>query len=349
MVPERVKIICVAALAVAACSHGVRLRPNAPAAPPRDYACITDTVRPAANYPTQAVRLIEPFGAGGGPDLVGRTISPSLSVLWGQAVRVENHPGGGSTAAPALVATSPPDGHTLLINTSAQAYSAALPKNLPYDPLKDFIPIAPLTSQPYLLVASQHAGFRTLTALIAAAKAAPGKLRFASTGVGTGTHLGALKLNLAAGIQAVHVPARQGEAVAEVIASTVAGRADYQLVPIQFALTYIRAGALVPLGVTGAERSPLLPDVPTIGEAGIAGFEFPIWYGLWAPAGTPAGVIEKLARDIRRVLATPAVRDSLATHGATPMLMTQCEFAQFVLSESRVAARLVRAARISPE
>ncbi len=338
-----------AILAAVSCTQGVRPAATGRAAmSPEHKQAMADTAALIENYPTKPVRLIEPFGAGGGPDVIARAISPKLSELWGQPVIVENHPGAGSTAAPALVAKSPPDGHILLVNTSAQAYSAALLKNLPYDPLKDFTPIAPLTSQPYVLVVNRQAGFRTVMELIAAAKAAPGRLRFASSGLGTGTHLGVEKLNLEMGIRAVHVPARPGDAIADVIASTVAGRADYQMVPIQLALADIRAGKLVALGVSGARRASLLPDVPTIAEAGVAGFDFPIWYGVWAPAGTPAGVIEKLARDVGRVLASPDVRDSLAIHGADPMSMTQPEFARFVLGESQAAARLIRAAGITP-
>ena len=160
------------------------------------------------DYPTKPVRLIEPFGAGGGPDLLARALAQKLSELWGQPVTVENIAGAGATAGPAQVAKSPADGYTLLVNTSAQAYSAALLKNLPYDPLKDFIPIAPLTSQPYVLVAGKPAGITTVGELIAAAKAKPGELKFGSTGIGTGTHLGIEKFNLAAGIRAVHVPPR---------------------------------------------------------------------------------------------------------------------------------------------
>ena len=201
---------------------------------------------------------------------------------------VENIPGAGATAGPAQVAKSPADGYTLLINTSAQAYSAALLKNLPYDPLKDFIPIAPLTSQPYVLVAGKPAGVTTVGELIAAAKAKPGELKFGSTGVGTGTHLGVEKFNLAAGIKAVHVPPRPTDAIADVIANTIAGRTTYMMAPISLALSPIRDGKLVALGVSTARRSTLLPEVPTIAEAGVAGFDFPIWYGIWAPAGTPA-------------------------------------------------------------
>ncbi len=161
--------------------------------------------------PTKPVRIIEPFGAGGGPDLTARALSPKLSELWGQPVTVENHTGGGSTAASALVAKSPADGYTLLVNTSAQAYSAAFLKNLPYDPLKDFIPVAPLTSQPYVIVTGKLSGITTISELIAAARAKPGELKFGSTGQSTGSHLGLLKFNLAAGIKAMHVPAQQGE------------------------------------------------------------------------------------------------------------------------------------------
>jgi tripartite-type tricarboxylate transporter receptor subunit TctC len=295
------------------------------------------------DYPSKPVRMIEPFGAGGGPDLIARAISPKLSELWGQPVTVENHPGAGSTVAPAQVAKSPADGYTLLVNTSAQAYSAALLKNLPYDPLKDFTPVAPLTSQPYVLVAGKSSGITTVRELIAAAKAKPSKLKFGSAGLGTGTHLGAEKFNLETGIKAVHVP---GDTTPQAIADTVAGRTSYMISPISFALGNIRAGKLRALGVTTKKRSSLLPDVPTVAEAGVPSFNFPIWYGVWAPAGTPAGVVDKLAKDIARVIAAPDSHTWLEEHGADPMSMTQPEFARFVVSESENAARIAKAAGI---
>ena len=301
------------------------------------------------DYPTKPVRLIEPFGAGGGPDLVGRALAQKLTELWGQTVTVENVPGAGATAGPAKVAKSPADGYTLLVNTSAQAYSAALLKNLPYDPLKDFIPVAPLTTQPYVLVTGKLTGITTVGELVAGAKAKPGQLKFGSTGVGTGSHLGVEKFNLAAGIKAMHVPARPGDAIAETIANTVAGRTDYLLAPIQLALVDIRAGRLRPLGVSTKKRSSLLPEVPTIAEAGVAGFDYPIWYGVWTPAGTPAGVVDRLAKDILRALAAPDLREWLANHGAEPMNMTQPDFARFVLSESESATRTIEAAGIKPQ
>ncbi len=310
---------------------------------------ITNGLTFAQDYPTKPVRIIEPFGAGGGPDVVARAISPKLSELWGQPVTVENHPGKGSTEAPALVAKSPPDGYTLLVNTSAQAYSAALVKTLPYDPLKDFIPIAPLTSQPYVLVAGKSSGITSVGEPIAAARAKPGELKFGSTGVGTGTHLGIEKFNLEAGIMAAHVPAQPGEAIADVIANAVAGRTTYMMAPIQLALVDIRAGNLRALGVTTKKRSSLLPKVPTISEAGVPGFNHPIWYGVWVPAGTPAEVVNRLAKDIARALAAPDVRDRLAKDGADPMSMTQPQFARFVVSESENAARIAKAVGIKPQ
>ncbi len=150
------------------------------------------------DYPAKPVHIVEPFGLGGGPDLLARTLATKLSKLWGKPVTVENHSGAGATAGPAAVAKSPADGYTLLLNTSAQAYSAAFLKSLPYDPLKDFISVVPLTSQPYVLIAGKLAGITTVGELIAAARGKPGKLKFGSTGPGTGTHLGVVKFNLSA-------------------------------------------------------------------------------------------------------------------------------------------------------
>jgi tripartite-type tricarboxylate transporter receptor subunit TctC len=300
------------------------------------------------DYPAKPVRIIEPFGLGGGPDLLARALAPKLSELWGQPVTVENDPGAGATAGPAHVAKSPADGYTLLMNTSAQAYSAAFLKNLPYDPLKDFIPVAPLTSQPYVLIAGKTAGFTTVGQLIAAAKAKPGELKFGSTGPGTGTHLGVVKFNLSAGIKAVDVPPQPTDGIADIVAGTIEGRTTYVIAPISIVLPHIRDGKLFPLGVTTMRRSTLLPQVPTIAEAGAAGFDFPIWYGIWVPAGTPAGVVEKLSKDIRRVLAGPDLRDWVTKHGGEPMSMTQPEFARFVQAESESAARLINAVEIKP-
>ena len=208
-------------------------------------ATLADTANASAStgdVPTKPVRIVEPFGAGGGPDLLARALAPELSKLWGQPVTVENHPGAGATAAPALVAKSPADGYTLLLNTSSQAYSAALSKTLPYDPLNDFIPTPSLTSQPYILVAGKSAGLTNVRELVAAAKAKPGELTLASTGLGTATHLGALKFNLAAGIRAADVLPRPSDSIADVLAGTIEGRTSYMFAPISITLSPIHDG-----------------------------------------------------------------------------------------------------------
>jgi tripartite-type tricarboxylate transporter receptor subunit TctC len=299
-------------------------------------------------YPAAPVRLVEPFGAGGGPDLLGRALAPKLSALWSQPVTVENITGAGATAGPANVAVSPADGYTLLINTNAQAYSAAFAKRLPYDPLTDFVPVALLTSQPYVLIAGKLAGLASVSDLVALAKSKPGALKFGSTGVGTATHIGVVKFNLAAGIKAIHAPPRPSDSNADMVTNLVAGHTTYSLAPINLVLPQLRDGTLVALGVSTTRRSTLLPEVPTIAEAGIASFNFPIWYGIWVRSGTPAAVIDQLARDFTRVMLEPDVRDWVAQHGGEVMKMTQPEFARFVVSESESAAAIIKAAGTVP-
>jgi len=194
-----------------------------------------------------------------------------------------------------------------------------------------------------VLVSGRATGVATVGELIAAAKAKPGELKFGSTGIGTGTHVGVEKFSQAAGIKALHVPPSPNDSNADTIANAVAGRFTYYLVPISLAVPFIRDGTLVALGVSTTRRSTLLPEVPTIAEASAARFDFPIWYGMWVPAGTPAGVVDKLADDVGRVLAGPDLREWIAEHGGEPMSMTQPEFVRFVESESEGAARLTNA------
>jgi tripartite-type tricarboxylate transporter receptor subunit TctC len=294
-------------------------------------------------FPQRPVRLIEPFGAGGGPDITARALARELSKLWHQPVNVENRPGGGATLAPALVSKAPADGYTLLVNTSAQAYIAGVGMRSGYDPLKDFIPVAPLTSQPYVFVTGRKTGFKTVHDLIAAAKERHAQITFGSTGVGVASHIGAAELSLAAGLNATHILPLPDDAIADVIAHTIAGRTDFFLAPIPTALPAIRSGDLIALGVSTIKQSRLIPEVPTIAETGIAGFDFPIWYGVWAPAGTPPDVVAKLSADITSALASAGFRGWIDSHGADPMAMTQLEFTQFVERESERAKRVVRA------
>jgi tripartite-type tricarboxylate transporter receptor subunit TctC len=292
-------------------------------------------------FPERPIRIVEPFGAGGGVDTIARLVSNKLSEVWHQPVIVDNRPGDGSTAAPAFVAKSSPDGYTLLANSSAQAYSAAL-KNLPYDPLRDFVPVAPLTTQAYVLVAGRSSGVSSVRELIALATQRRGNLKFGSPGTGTGSHVGAARFNEAAGITAVHVAARPTDGIVGTIAETIAGRTTYLVAPIPLAISDIRAGRLRALGVTTRKRSPLLPDVPSLAESGLSGFDYAIWYGVWAPAGTSDRIVDKLSADIARALEMPDLRTSLAKHGAEPLNMSRLEFARFVVAESESATRLLQ-------
>jgi tripartite-type tricarboxylate transporter receptor subunit TctC len=293
-----------------------------------------------------SVVLVEPFGAGGGVDVIASALSAKLTQVWSVPVTVDNRPGLGATAAPAFVAAAAADGRTLLINTSAHAYSAALATWLPYDPIADFVAVAAITSQPYVLVAPGRSGVRGLDDLTSAAEARP--LTFVSAGVGTGTHLSVAELNLDLGISATHLPARPTDAITATIARVAGGEADYAMSPIPIAQPHLRDGTLTALGVSGAQRSRLLPYVPTLQEAGAADFDFPIWYGIWAPSATPALRVQELTDGIGAALDAPELRSWLVEHDAQPMRMTQREFADFVIRERDRADAIARAAGISP-
>jgi tripartite-type tricarboxylate transporter receptor subunit TctC len=290
--------------------------------------------------------VIVPFTAGSGVDIVARMVSQKLAEFWGQPVAVENHIGVGGTVGASVVAKSPPDGYTLLVNSTAHAVNAALYSKLPYDPAKDFVDVSPLVAQPYVLIAGTSAGVKTVSDLIAAAKAKPGQLKFGSAGTGSGTHMVAEKFRLAAGIDGVHLPNKGGP---EANADAIAGRVTYWFPPIALALSHVREHKLLALGVSSARRSNLLPDVPTIAETGLAGFEDTIWYGVWAPATTPVEVVSQLSTGVARALAMPDMRDRLTKMGAEPMSMTPTEFARFVRSEIDGAVRVVKAAGIKPQ
>jgi tripartite-type tricarboxylate transporter receptor subunit TctC len=300
----------------------------------------------AQAYPGKPVRVIVPFTAGSTTDMIARTVSQKLSEAWGQPAVVENRTGAGGTIAAGVVAKSPPDGYTLLVNSNAHAVNPALYASLPYDPLTAFVDIAPLAGHPNVLVVGTSAGARSVAELIAAAKAKPGQIHFGSSGVGSGTHLIAEKFRLAAGIDVVHVPYKGGP---EATADTIAGRVAYWFPPVSLALPHTREGRLLALGVTSARRSSLLPEVPTIAEAGVPGFDVSQWYGMWAPAGTPERMVDKLAQDISRALAAPDLRDRFNKIGIEPMAMTPSEFTRFVRSETEDSARIIKAAGIEPQ
>lgn len=302
--------------------------------------CVAGTAL-AENYPSRPVRVIVPVTPGSGLDVSTRLVTQKLAEVWAQPVVVDNRPGAGTTVGTSLVAKSPPNGHTLLASSGAFTLSPAIYANLPYDIRKDFVGVAPLVSSPYALVVGPSLGVKTVGELIAAAKAKPGQLNFGSVGMGSATHLAAEKFRLAAGINVVHVPYKGGP---EAMIDTMTGRVAYWFPPIGIALPHLRDGRLFALGVTSTRRSDLLPGVPTIDEAGLGGFEDKIWFGMWAPAGTPTAVIDKIGKDIARALGSADVREKLLNLGMEPMRrLSPAEFAQFVRAETESSGRIISA------
>jgi tripartite-type tricarboxylate transporter receptor subunit TctC len=214
---------------------------------------------------------------------------------------------------------------------------------LSFDTVKDFVDIAPLAGQPNVLVVAPSTGYKTVADLIAAAKAKPGALNFGSAGTGSGTHINAEKFRLAAGIDVVHIPYK---GTPEALTDTMTGRITYFFSPISAALPNIREGKLVALGVSTSKRSSALPSVPTLAESGLPGFDYNLWVGLFAPAGTPAEVVDKIARDVGRALATPEVKERLTALGAEALPMTPVEFTKFVGAEIDDSGKVIKAANI---
>jgi len=306
-------------------------------------ALVTATCAWAQAYPTKPVRMVVPFTAGSATDILARTVGQKLSELWGQPVVVDNRPGAGGTIGAAIVAKAPPDGYTLLVHSAAQAYNPSIYANLSYDTVKDFVEIVPLAGQPNVLVVAPSTGMKTVADLIAAAKQKPGALNFASAGNGSGTHINGEKFKLAAGIDVVHVPYK---GTPEALTDTMAGRTAYFFSPISAALPQVREGKLVALAVSTAKRSSVLPDVPTIAESGLPGFDYNLWVGVFAPAGTPVDLVEKINRDVRGLLAAPEVKERLAALGADAMPMTPGEFRRFVQQEIADSGKVIKAAGI---
>jgi len=298
------------------------------------------------SYPNKPVHVVVPFTAGSATDILARTFGQKLSEMWNQPVVVDNRPGAGGTIGAAVVAKSTPDGYTLLVHSAAQAYNPSIYPSLPYDTVKDFIDIVPLGGQPNVLVVAPSTGIKTVAELIAQAKQKPGQLNFGSAGTGSGTHINGEKFKLAAGIDVVHIPYK---GTPEALTDTIAGRVTYFFSPISAALPFVRDGKLVALAVSTAKRSGALPNVPTVAEAGLQGFDYSLWVGMFAPAGTPADVVDKIARDVRTVAQSADVKERFAALGAEQMPMTPSEFKQFVDGEIADSAKVVKAAGIKAQ
>src|SRR5436190_16261875 len=226
------------------------------------------------SFPNKPVHVVVPFTAGSATDILARSFGQKLSEMWGQPVVVDNRPGAGGTIGAAVVAKSAPDGYTLLVHSAAHAYNPSIYPNLSYDTVKDFVEISPLAGQPNVLVVSPTLGVKSVAELIALAKQKPGQLNFGSAGTGSGTHINAEKFRLAAGIDVVHIPYK---GTPEALTATMAGRVTYFFSPISAALPFVREGMLVALAVSTGKRSNALPNVPTVAESGLPGFDYSLW------------------------------------------------------------------------
>lgn len=297
----------------------------------------------AQDYPNKPVKIVVPFTAGSATDILARTVGQKLAEMWNQTAIVDNRAGAGGTIGAGLVAKAPPDGYTLMVHSAAQAVNPFIYPSLPYDTLKDFVQVAALAGQPNVLVVAPSTGYKTVSDLVADARKRPGMLNFGSAGTGSGTHINGEKFKLAAGIDVVHIPYK---GTPEALSDAMAGRITYFFSPISAALPLVRDGRLLALGVSSAKRSSALPNVPTIAASGLPGFNYNLWVGLFAPAGTPADIVEKINRDVNRVLREPDVRERMTALGAEAMPMTPAEFDRFMRTEMDEAAKVVKAAAI---
>jgi len=298
------------------------------------------------DYPTRPIRLIIPFTAGSATDLLARRIATKMGENWNQQVVVDNRGGGGGTVGMNIVANAPPDGYTLLTHSIAFAMSSALYSKLPFDPIKDFAPASQLVVSTSLMVTAPSLGVKSVKELIALAKQKPGQLSFGSSGVGSGTHLNAEQFRFAAGIDVVHVPYK---GVPEVLIDVMTGRIHYFLSPLVPTLPFLKDGRLIPLAVTTARRTPVLPDVPTMAEAALPGYEFQAWFGVFAPARTPRPIVEKISREIARIVELPDIKRTFQLQGEEGRASTPDEFSRFVRSEIDKISKIVKQAGVKVE
>jgi tripartite-type tricarboxylate transporter receptor subunit TctC len=298
------------------------------------------------SYPARSVHVIVPLSAGSAADILARRLAQKMSESWGRPVIVENRPGAGTTLGADFVAKAEPDGHTLLINSAAFAASAAVRAKLPYDPLKDFAPISQVATAPVVIVAAPSLGAKSVKDLIDIVKARSGQINFGSAGVGSSTHFAGEQFKLAAGINVVHVPYKGPP---EALLDTATGRVEYSFSPLLPALPFIKDGKLLALGVTTAWRSQALPDVPTVAEGGVPGFDYQDWWGVFAPAATPRDVVDKIAKEMARILVLPDVAEQLLGQGAQASPSEPAEFTHFVQRSVGIARDVAARAGIRTE
>lgn len=300
----------------------------------------------AQGFPARPVRIIVAFPPGGSTDITARLIAPKLGELWKQPVVVENKPGAGANIGTDHVAKSAPDGHTLLLATTALAVSAAVYEKLPYDPLADLAPVLFVSSIPNLLVVTPSLPASTPQEFVAYARANPGKLNFASPGPATGQRLAFELVKQSAGIDVVHVPYKGGAPAGQAV---MAGEVQAMIVNVVEALPQVKAGRMKAIAATTAKRAAMLPDLPTLAETVTPGLDVSVWQGVLAPGATPKEVVERINRDVAAVLAQPEVRERLAGMGMEVTPGTSAEFASFLRAEIAQWKKVAQAAKIKAE
>ena len=293
----------------------------------------------AQNYPAHPVKVIVPYAVGGSADVYGRFLAAKLSETMGQPFVIENRPGGGAVIGTDAVAKSAPDGYTILVMSNTHTVNETLIPKKPYDLMRDLAPITGINSQDLLLVAAPGVKANNLRDFIAAAKKQPGKLNYASSGPGTPYHMAGELFKYMAGVDIVHVPHKGSD---QARTAVLGGQVDMMFDAISTIVSHVRAGKLKALGTTGKSRSAVTPEIPTIAEAGVPGYEATIWLGLMAPAATPKPLLERLSAEVKKVIHSPDVKENWGKQGAVPMDMSPEEFGKFVRADIAKWAKLVK-------
>jgi len=313
-------------------------------------ACAAGALQPLAataqNWPTRPIRIIVPFAAGGPADVYARFIGQHLQDVLGQSFVVDNRPGAGSIIGTDAVAKSPPDGYTLLLMSNTHTVNESLIPTKPFQLMRDFAPVAPINASDLALVGKAGLAPNTLAELIRQAKARPGGLSYASSGPGTPYHMAGELFKAMAGISMVHIPYRGSSGARS---DVLGGQVDLMFDAIPTMTEHIRAGKVKVYGTTGKARSPVLPNVPTMAEAGVPGYEAVIWLGLMAPKGTPPAIIGRLNAEITKIVGSPDVAKAWAAQGATPMTMNTDEFTRYLNQDIEKWARIVKISGAKPD
>ena len=306
---------------------------------------VTVCTSSAQTYPTKPVRMVVAFAPGGGTDIVGRIIGQKLTEMWPHPIVIDNRPGAGSTVGTAMTAKAPPDGYTISMTSMSHAINATLYRTLPYDSIKDFAPVILAAHAPNVLVVHPSVAAHSVKDLIALAKSRPGQLNFSSSGTGGVSHLSAELFRSVAGIDIVHIPYK---GAGPAMTALLGGEAQIMMATTPVSLPQVKANRVRGLAISSRQRSPLAPGMPTIAESGFPEFETDTWYGLLAPAGTPAAIVRRLNSDTMRVLGMQDVKAALEQQGAQPAGGSPEEFRRFIQYEIGKWAKAIRLAKVPP-